>query len=59
MNCTKNCICGVCTYNRASKDIKEGLTEMIQAKIDRNDNPALLAGLVYALTVINNNNLTN
>jgi len=52
----KPCICKTCIQSKeqalSDKEWEEKI-EMIKAKIERNDNPILLAGLKYALTVLN------
>lgn len=40
-------------YIKAGDEVMTRIEDMIQAKLKRNDNPILKAGLTYALTVIN------
>jgi len=40
-------------YIKAGDEVMTRIEDMIQAKLKRNDNPILKAGLLYALTVIN------
>ena len=39
--------------NKVLEDRTREITDTIQAKLKRNDNPLLTAGLRYALTIIN------